>query len=345
MLRLGHAQLRRHRCHVDSHQGVLRHRQLRLLGLRERACGLKPVQRTVDGDALLGDVAHSRLQHRRVGCAGRARRSGGEIRDQIAESAKSVAACRREDLVARNVELDGLAGWRLDRLRLAVAAVDGRRRTCAPIQGERLHPSLAARENVLAQIAGVGQREHLVPDAAQLLGDPLPILSVQSSVIALHGQRDGAGQLRHRASQGRIGHLQQALLARGRLHKGVLRVNFGGQNGILSSGHRIGRERCDANAARQFRGKLLLGPGGLIQRSNQRGHVIRVNPHIAPPSESSLWRIGSLADRRRLAKIQRRCDQRVDDAEHLRSRLVSSLILRQVRRFLVQRHTGKRIAL
>ena len=89
-------------------------------------------------------------------------------------------------------------------------------------------------KDVLALVAGVGERGDLAKNAGDLIGDGLYIAGIHGAVVGARGQGNGLRELRNDASQGRVGHLKPAGDQVRALRKGVVLLNLVQQQHILT---------------------------------------------------------------------------------------------------------------
>ena len=179
--------------------------------------------------------------------------------------------------------MDLLPARRLEIVHVLVAVIGGNGRRCTSRSGEGSRGNLAAGKDVLALVACVGQRLHLVENAGNLSRDGLDVAGVHSAVIGAGGQRNGRGQLSNHTAKGRIGHLQLARHQAGTCRERIILLNLVEQQNILPRGYRILAQRSYTHAARQLRGQLLHAGLRLIERTHQIRDVKRIHPHCIPP--------------------------------------------------------------
>ena len=108
---------------------------------------------------------------------------------------------------------------------------------------------LAAGEDVLALIAGIGEGCDFAENAGDLTGDGLHIAGVHGAVVGAGGERDGLRELGNNAAERRIGNLKLPSHLVRALGEGVVLLNLVEEQDIFSGGDRILAEGVEARTA------------------------------------------------------------------------------------------------
>ena len=202
--------MRGHRGNIGLHQIGLRRRQLCLFirHCTRRCAELR--NGIVNGHTLLRNVVQRCSQGFCV--AHRLRsvyRAGRIIGHQRVERAKNaVRAAAQKNLTSGNIELDLLPIRQSEIVHVFIATVlrDSGRRGCRRREGRRA--GLPAGKNILALVAGIRQRLHLVENARNLVPNRFHVARIHGSIVGAGSQRYSLRQLAHHAAQRGISHLK-----------------------------------------------------------------------------------------------------------------------------------------
>ena len=178
--------------------------------------------------------------------------AAGEVCNQLIQCGEGSGGSA-EDVGTGEVDLDLLAAGSLNALQAGVAVVGGGGGSGGGVEGEGLDGALASAEEVLSLIAGVGKREDLVADSAELLGDGGEVGGVERAAVSLYGEGEGRGELLDDFAEGGVGDLQEGGFVGGGLDVAVVFGDGAGHEGALGYGDGVVLERGDAQAARIIR--------------------------------------------------------------------------------------------